>query len=104
MMRTNSYTSPGSHLLTRSGRVRAYVYGRWPELLFAFENDRNIRDTKRLHVYQRSYVLEYMLGQMTVRLLCPNILPSVLRHNVSGKASLVWDPAGIEGDKSAPCF
>jgi hypothetical protein len=77
-MRTNSYTSPGSCLLTRSGRVRAHVYGRWRELLFAFENDRNIRDTHRLHVYQRSYVLEYTLGQMTVRLLCPNILSSVL--------------------------
>ncbi len=78
MMRTDSYTSPASRLLTRSGRVRAHFYGRWRELLFAFEDDRNIRDTHRLHVYERSYVLEYMLGQITVRLLCPNILPSVL--------------------------
>jgi hypothetical protein len=50
----------------------------WRELLFAFKNDHNIRYTHRLHVYQRSHVLEYMLGQITVRFLCPNILPSVL--------------------------
>src|SRR5439155_26464722 len=42
--------------------------------------------------------------KLTICLLCSNVLPSILGHNISGKKSLIRDPTRIKTYKSPSVF
>ena len=70
----------------------------------AFENHDCIWDTHRFGIDPCIHVFENLPRKLTVRLLCSNIPPSILGHNVSGKKSLVRDPTCIKRYKSPSVF
>jgi hypothetical protein len=72
--------------------------------LLAFENHGYIWDTHRLGIDPRIHVFENLPRKPTVRLLCSNIPPSILGHNISGKKSLVRNPTCIKRYKSPSLF
>jgi hypothetical protein len=61
--------------------------------LLTFQNYHYIWNTQRLGVDPCIHFLEEIARKLTVHLRCPNILPSIPGHNVSGEKSLGRAPA-----------
>jgi hypothetical protein len=70
--------------------------------LLTFEKYHYVWDTQRLGIDPCIHVFENISRKLTVHLLCSNILPSILGHDVSGKKSLVRDPARFKTHESSP--
>jgi hypothetical protein len=82
--------------------IRQAIAG--PASLFALEKYDDGWDTQGLCVDPCVYVFENIARKLTIRLFCPNILASILGHNVPGEKSLVLDPACFKTHESPALF
>src|SRR5262249_30708496 len=85
-----------------SDSAQRYLHTR--TLFLALEDHDCIWDAHRFGVDRRIHVFESSPGKLTVLLFCSNILPSILRHNVLGKKSLVREPTCFQGYEPPPFF